>query len=385
MVIAGEPSGDMRAAEVISAVQRNIPTVKWFGIGGPLMRQIGVETRYDIEDMAVMGISEVLRRYSFFRRAFREMIEWAEQRKPDMALFIDYPGFNLRLAKQLHARGIKTVYYICPQVWAWHRSRIPKMAEYLDLLLSIFPFEAEHFQTTSLPVTYVGHPLVDSIEASNQLPAYQLPWNGIHRVALLPGSRKQEIAYLLPVMLEAAAQLEQRIHDCGFLVAAAGENQIQQISEILANTSAKPPEVAIVKEHTRDVIAQADAAMVCSGTATLETALLNCPMVVCYKTNILTYCIMKPLIRIPHIGMVNIVAEKEVCPELVQGQLTPDKLANNIEKLIRHGTERKEMLAHLAKVQKRIGGPGAAAHAAQIITDIVGIVPEATQMEYAWF
>jgi lipid-A-disaccharide synthase len=374
----------MRAAEVIAAFSRSHPSVKWFGIGGPHMRQLGVETRYDIEDMAVMGISEVLRRYAFFRRVFREMLDWADQRKPDLALFIDYPGFNLRLAKQLHARGIKTAYYICPQVWAWHRSRIPKMAQYLDHLLSIFPFEAEHFAETALPVTYVGHPLVDSIHASNQLPEYQLPWNGIHRVAMLPGSRKQEIAYLLPVMLGAAAQLQKRIENCGFLVAAAGKNQTQQISGILEKTKNKPTKVTIVEEHTRDIVAQADAAMVCSGTATLETALLHCPMVVCYKTNILTYCIMKPLIRIPHIGLVNIVAGKQICPELVQGQLSPTRLANHMEKLIRQGIERKDMLANLTKVQRRIGGPGAAENAAHVISDMLGLATQSAKMEYAW-
>ncbi len=372
MVIAGEQSGDMRAAEVIAAMNQKVSGITWFGIGGPRMRELGVETRHDIEEMAVMGIGEVLRRYPFFRRTLHEMIAWAEECKPDLALFVDYPGFNLRLAKQLHARGIKTVFYICPQVWAWHKSRIPKMAEYLDHMLSIFPFEAEHFQNTKLPVTYVGHPLVDSIAASTALPEYRLPWNGEHRIALLPGSRKQEIARLLPTMLHAAAILDRQTKGkIGFLVAAAGERQAQQIAAIMRGASKGPKNIAIITDHTRDVVVQADAAMVCSGTATLETALLGCPMAVCYKANPLTYFLIRPFIHVTHIGMVNIIAGKEVCPELVQGKLTPQRLADTMETLVTQGTNRQDTLASLKQVQTAMGAGGAAENAARVITGLL--------------
>jgi lipid-A-disaccharide synthase len=372
LVIAGEHSGDMRAAEVIAAVNRQTSGIRWFGIGGPLMRALGVETRHDIEEMAVMGIGEVLRRYPFFRRTLHEMIAWTEERKPDLALFVDYPGFNLRLAKQLHARGIKTVHYICPQVWAWHRSRIPQMAEYLDHMLSIFPFEAEHFSSTRLPVTYVGHPLVDSIAESRALPEYRLPWQGERRIALLPGSRRQEIARLLPVMLLAAAELQRRNRHCCFLIAAAGERQARQIGDMLQSTGSILPASAIITNHTRDIIAQADAAMVCSGTATLETALLGCPMAVCYRANPVTYFLVRPFIHVSHIGMVNIIAGKEICPELVQGKLTVANLANAIEVLIQpDGTVRQEMLANLRHVHSTMGGGGAAGNAARIIIELL--------------
>jgi len=383
MVLAGETSGDARATEVIAAVNRRTPGIRWFGIGGPEMRSQGVETRHDIEEMAVMGFSEVLRRYPFFRRVFHEMIAWAEERKPDLALFVDYPGFNLRLARQLHARGIKTVYYICPQVWAWHRSRIPQMAEYLDHLLAIFPFEAEHFRETKLPVTFVGHPLIDSIEATRSLPVYRLPWNAIHRVALLPGSRTQEITRLLPVMLAAAARLEQRIPDCGFLIAAAGPSQARLIDSIRQNVSEVPAKVATISEHTRDIVAQADAAMVCSGTATLETALLGCPMAVCYKAHPLTYFLIKPFVQVDHIGMVNIIAGKEICPELIQRALTPETLALAMEKLIRPGMERLDTLTNLKHVQTRMGHGGAANKAADKILELLAIREEPA-LEYDW-
>ena len=383
MIIAGEHSGDMRAAEVIAAVNRTAPGTTWFGIGGPQMRLQGVETRHDVEEMAVMGIGEVLRRYSFFRDTLEEMVTWAQKRKPDMAIFVDYPGFNLRLAKRIHALGIKTVYYICPQVWAWHRGRIPKMAQYIDHMLSIFPFEAEHFKNTDLPVTYVGHPLLDSIEASRALPEYRLPWNAIHRVGMLPGSRKQEITRLLPVMLKAGKILETKIQNCGFLVAAAGSQQENQIASIMKQTSEIPQKITIIKDHTRDIIAQADAAMVCSGTATIETALLKCPMAVCYRAHPITYFLVRPFIRVPHIGMVNIIAGKEICPELVQGRLTAQKLAQTVEHLVRPGMERLDMLNSLDQVRARMGDGGAAENAAQTITELLGMRQE-PELDYDW-
>jgi len=220
MIIAGEVSGDMRAAELVEAANAITPGLRWFGIGGPAMRAAGVETRHDVKDMAVIGFAEVIKRYPFFKRVFNEMLAWTTEEKPDLAVFVDYPGFNLRLAEKLHARGIKTLYYICPQVWAWHRSRIPQMARYLDHLITIFPFEAEHFAGTGLPVTFAGHPLVDSIRQSLKKQPPALPWQGLQRIALLPGSRHGEISRLLPVMLEAAALLDQRIPGCSFIVAS---------------------------------------------------------------------------------------------------------------------------------------------------------------------
>ena len=373
MVIAGEHSGDMRAAEVIASVNQKAPGTNWFGIGGPQMRSQGVETRHDVEEMAVMGIGEVLRRYPFFRNTLEEMVTWAKERQPDMALFVDYPGFNLRLAKRLHVLGIKTVYYICPQVWAWHRGRIPKMAQYLDHMLSIFPFEAEHFKDTSLPVTYVGHPLLESIEASQALPEYRLPWNGAHRIAILPGSRKQEISRLLPVMLAACQRLESQMPDCGFLLAAAGQQQAQQIQCYMDRARNKPANISIITDHTRDIVAQADAAMVCSGTATLETALLKCPMTVCYKAHPITYFLIRPFIRVPHIGMVNIIAGQEICPELVQQKLTAQTLSDAITELIQPGVERQHVLDRLEQVRSKMGAGGAADNAAKVITKLLGI------------
>jgi len=370
MVIAGEVSGDMRAAELIEAANAVTPSLRWFGIGGPHMRAAGVETRYDVEEMAVMGFAEVLRRYPFFRRVFKDMQAWAAAEKPDLALFVDYPGFNLRLAEKLHAQGVKTLFYICPQVWAWHRSRIPKMARYLDHLISIFPFEAEHFQGTGLPVSFVGHPLVDRIQRSLSAPVVPLPWKGLQRIALLPGSRTAEISRLLPIMLAAAVILDQRIPGCSFLVATPGEAQAA-LAQSICRSGKAPPQVSVIADMTYEIVRQADAAMVCSGTATVETALLGCPMAILYKLNPVSYWMFKAMIRIPNIGMVNIVAGHEICPELVQRQATPANLAAALEPLITPTPARAALMDELRRFRERIGEGGAARRAAAILAGML--------------
>jgi lipid-A-disaccharide synthase len=371
MIIAGEVSGDMRAAELVEAANAITPGLQWFGIGGPTMRHAGVNTRYDVEDMAVIGFAEVLKRYPFFRRVFNEMQQWAADEKPDLAVFIDYPGFNLRLAEKLHAQGIRTLYYICPQVWAWHRSRIPKMATYLDHLITIFPFEVQHFADTKLPVTFVGHPLVDSI--ANQAPTAQaLPWHGgLQRIAMLPGSRSGEISRLLPVMLDAANQLNERLPGCSFIVATPGADQTELAQAICDKTKSISAPVTVIDGMTRTVVREADAAMVCSGTATVETALIGCPMAVVYKLNPVSYHLFKMMIQVKHIGMVNIVAQHEICPELVQANATGKKLADAVEPLLTPTEARATMLEDLKTFREEMGAGGAAHRAAEVLVSML--------------
>jgi len=366
MIIAGEVSGDMHASAMVRAAKNINPDIEWFGIGGPLMREAGVETFHDISKMAVIGLAEVIRRYSFFKKVFYEMLELAESRKPDAVVLVDYPGFNLRLAERLHERGIKVIYYICPQVWAWHRERIPKMAKIIDHLITIFPFEAQHFSKTGLKVTFAGHPLVDETKKARNLPAIQLPWKKSKRVALLPGSRIQEIKRLLPVMWRAAALLEKENPEISFIIAASGETEIPLIREITDRISG-PADFAIVPAKTREVLRQADAAIVASGTATIETALMQCPMTVVYKVNPITYFFGKLLIKIDNIGMVNIVAGREICPELIQHAATPKALTETILPLINDTRQRSEMLKALDEVITIMGQGGTAQHAAEII------------------
>lgn len=366
MVIAGEVSGDMHASTLIRAVKNKAPDIEWFGIGGPLMRELGVDTKHDVKEMAVIGLAEVIKRYGFFKRVFNEMLELAEKKQPDAVVLVDYPGFNLRLAKKLHAKGIMVIYYICPQVWAWHRERIPKMAKIIDHLITIFPFEAEHFEKTGLNVTYAGHPLVDEVNIARQLPAITLPWKKKKKVTLLPGSRSQEIHRLLPNMLKAAAILEKEDSEISFIIATPSETEIPLVKSVI-NQNTTPVNLSVVPSKTREILRQADVAIVASGTATIETALMHCPMVVVYKVNPITYFLGKLLIKIDNIGMVNIVAGKEICPELIQSEANPTAIANAALPLINDTHQRQQMLQDLNLVIETMGSGGTAQKAADIV------------------
>jgi lipid-A-disaccharide synthase len=355
LIMAGEISGDMHAARLVQAVRAKNPDVHFWGIGGDQMRAAGVETLHDVREMAVLGLAEVLRRYGFFRRVFNEMVKLARERRPDMVLLVDYPGFNLRFAHKVHEMGIKVVYYVCPQVWAWHRSRIQKMARLVNRLLVIFPFEVDVFKGTGLRVDFVGHPLVGVARRVLESPLKVLPWKGEPRVALLPGSRRQEIERILPVLWSSAAKLEKEIPGISFILAAPSEEIAGMVRERLASLPPGPSRCELVAGETRQVLRQAKAAMVASGTATIETALMGCPMLVVYKTAPLTYWIGRQLIRVPFLGMVNIVAGRALCPEFIQHDATPEALAEAIKPLLTDTPQRANMVAGLQQVAQALG------------------------------
>jgi lipid-A-disaccharide synthase len=358
LIIAGEVSGDQRAAELIQALRKKSPELVFFGIGGERMRNEGVETLHDVEDMAVMGLSEVLRRLSFFRGAFKRMIREAETRKPEAVILVDYPGFNLRFAARAHAMGIKVIYYICPQVWAWNRRRIPRMAKIIDRLISIFPFEADHFEGTGLQVDFAGHPLVDEAARVMQDAESALPWKGKPNIAILPGSRKHEIERMLPEMLGAATQILQSHPDASFIIPTP-DTDIQHMieNEIRKCLDHIPDHIAVVAGSTRQVLRQARAAMVTSGTATVEASLMRCPMIIVYRVAPLTYIAGKLLVKVNHIGMVNVIANERICPELLQGNASASTMANQIEPLISDEDARARMLIALDSVNAQLG-PG---------------------------
>ncbi len=367
LVIAGEVSGDMHAAALVRAVRARNPDIRFFGIGGDELRAAGMEILHDVREMAVMGLAEVLKRYGFFRRVFREMVSVAAERRPDAVLLIDYPGFNLRFAREASRLGLKVVYYVCPQVWAWHRSRIAQMARDVDRLIVIFPFEPAVFSGTGLRVDFVGHPLVEATSAALLEPLSPLPWRGEPRVALLPGSRLQEVERILPVMAQAAAILEKAV-GAAFLVASPSE----AIAAAVRRVAPAIPRCEIVVGQTRQVLRQAKAAMVASGTATVETAMMNCPMIVVYRTSAITYTLGRMLVKVPNIGMVNIIAGRTICPEFIQGAATPRALADAITPLLSDTPPRSDMLQGLAQVRQALGTGGAAEKAAEILLQEVG-------------
>ncbi len=358
LVIAGEVSGDMHAAAVVRRLRELRPDLDCWGIGGDQLRAAGARLAYDVKDMAVMGLTEVLRRYFFFRRVFHDMLGRAAAARPDAVLLVDYPGFNLRFAARAHALGLKVYYYICPQVWAWHRGRIPQIARQVDRLFTIFPFEPALFAGTGLRVDFVGHPLVAAAREAQAAPPIELPWPGARRVALLPGSRPHEIRRILPVMAAAARIVRSRAPDTGFLVAAPAEAQAALARTILG--PAPDPGLAVVAGHTREILRQARAGLVASGTATVEATLMGCPMAVVYRTAALTYWLARRLVKVPHIGMVNIVAGRGICPEFIQAAATPQALADALQPLLSATGEYATMKQELARVATALGGAGAA-------------------------
>lgn len=372
MIIAGEISGDMHAAAMVHALRKRVPGLSAYGIGGPAMREAGVQTTCDVDDMTLVGFGEVFRRLPFYRRVFFDMLKLAREKKPDAVILVDFPGFNLRFATRVHRLGIHTIYYICPQVWAWNRRRIPRMAAAIDRLIAIFPFEAAHFEGTGLKVSFAGHPLVDEAAAVRAEPPPDLPWHGKPRVAILPGSRPSEIERMLPVMGAAARRVERRFPRAGFIVACPGQEQAKLVEQLRGSIEG-PARPAVVTGHTRHVLLQADAALVASGTATVEAALMGCPMVIAYRMSLLTYVMGRLLVRVPHIGMVNIIADRRVCPELVQSEATPDALAEAVMPLLEDTPERRAMVAELERVQEKLGHGGAADRAAEQVLESLGI------------
>ena len=376
LICAGEVSGDMHAAALMRALRERIAgPIEFRGFGGDLMRAEGADILYHTDRIAIVGVTPVIRELPFLlgmrRRMTREILEW----KPDLVLTVDYPGMNLRLAKFAHSHGFKTVHYICPQVWAWHRGRIPKIARMLDLLLCIFPFEPALFKDTPLKAVFTGHPLVDrATETRAETPA-ALPWQGRYRVALLPGSRSGEITRILPRLLEAAAQLEQRLGgDCSFVIPAPTPTMRALGEAVAAAAPVRPQRLSFVDGQARQVMLQAQTAAVASGTATLESSLMRCPTVLVYTASAVTYRIAKLVIKgVKHLGLANIIAGKDVMPELLQDAFTPERLADLLHRYLTDPAARDRAIADLDATNALLGPGNASGRAADAIVAELGL------------
>lgn len=367
IVIAGELSGDMHAAGVVRELRARAPGLHAWGIGGDRLREAGMEVLVDAREMAVVGFWEVLKRYGFFRDVFHRMLREVDARRPDAVLLIDYPGFNLRFAAQMKKRGVKVLYYVCPQVWAWHRSRIAKMARIIDRLMVIFPFEVDVFKGTSLRVDYVGHPLVEVADVERAARRDPLPWGGSPKLLLMPGSRRQEVQRILPAQWGAAARLAETFPDLGCLVAAASPAMAEQVRAVLAASGPGPARAAVVEGVTRQALVEADAVLLKSGTSTLEAALLGCPMVIAYKTSTMTYELGRRLIRVPHLGMANLILGREAFVEKLQHDATPELLAAAAAPLLTDTPERRAAVAATQEIRRILGDGGAAKRVADIV------------------
>lgn len=368
LVIAGEVSGDLHAAKAVQAFKALSPDTQLWGIGGDHLAQQGVELLQHTDRMSVMGIVEVLKQYRFFKEVMNQVLAEVDKRKPAAALLVDYPGFNLRIAAELKKRGVKVYYYISPKVWAWNKKRIPKMAKVIDHLMVIFPFEKDLFKGTGLKVDFVGNPLVEQIDGFLETEPLKLPWQSERRIGLLPGSRRQEIERILPTILKAAELLEKQHPDLSFMIASPNERIKKMAEEQIDACADKPSRLNVICGNAREVMRQAEAAIVTSGTATLETALIGTPHILVYKTSAFTYWFAKAVVKIKHIGLVNIIAEKTVCPELIQEDASPERMVELTNSLIEETPEKLKMFEGYNDVRQLLGSEQASRHVARILS-----------------
>ncbi len=373
LIIAGEPSGDLHAAGVARELLQQRPDVHLFGIGGEKLLALGQEQLYDTRRMAIIGFTEVVRHLPFLRRVFRHLEQEIIRRKPVCALLVDYPGFNLRLAKILKKHNIPILYYIAPQVWAWGKKRIPQMAQLLDHLAVVFEFEVELFRRAGLPTTFVGHPLLDVLQPGMSREDF-FQQNALNAenplLGLLPGSRAQEVERLLPEMLATLKHLRRAAPGLQAVVAAASNLDLGLYQRFLREAGLGPAEVKLVQRATWAVMAHSDACLVSSGTATLETGCFGTPLVVVYRVSALTYAIGKRLVKLDRIGLVNIVAGEMVAPEFIQHDFTAEKVAPVLLPLLTDAEKNRAARQKLAKVRDRLGKPGAAGKVAQLVLEL---------------
>ncbi len=362
MLVAGEASGDLHGAALLNALKEIEPDLVTLGMGGERMREAGMRLLYDISGLAFIGFGGVIRNMGRFIAVMRGLLLAVEKEKPDALVLIDYPGFNLRLAKRVRKMGIPIIYYISPQVWAWGKGRAKKIARLVDKMLVIFPFEVDIYKKLGVDVEFVGHPLLDVLRAPT-------PPSGGHTLGLFPGSRSEEVRLHLPIMLETAKIVQKKVHLQPVLA------QAETVDEGIVNAALKnfpTLGVTVRRNAAYEVMCQSSLILASSGTSTIECACLERPLVIIYKVSFLNWLLVKPLIKVSHIGMVNIMAGREIAPEFLQYRASPSLIAVAIMELIENQERRDKMIKDLRSVRESLGSPGASKRAARCIFEVIG-------------
>lgn len=371
---AGESSGDQHAANMFLELQKQQPDIKGFGMGGAKMAQAGIDIRYDSVNIAVIGVVEVIKHYAEIRRALKLMQQLVATERPDLLVCVDYKEFNFKLARYAKQQGIKVLFYVSPQVWAWRPGRVKSYGKVIDMMAVIFPFETAYYNAEKVPVRYVGHPSVDKVHAqrskNEDLTLFELDKNK-PIVGLLPGSRANEIKRMLPVMLAAAEKVQADLPECQFILP-----QADSISDALLKnyTHQSPLKITVIKNQPYDVVQCCDAVMTTSGTATLETALLTVPMVIAYKLSTLTYWLGKWLVNTPFIGLPNIVSGKSIIKELIQHDATAENLSAEILRILTDKAYADQMRQNLNQVKQQLGQGGGSKNMAQLALEMLSVL-----------
>ena len=371
MIVAGEASGDLHGGNLVQAMHKIDPEISFYGVGGRNLKEAGVELIADAADMAVVGLTEVVFKLGMILKVMAQLKALLKKDRPDLIILIDYPDFNLPIAKAAKKYGIKVFYYISPQVWAWRRGRIGKIKKIVDRMAVILPFEADLYREAGVDVTFVGHPLLDVVRTKyprkEALYRFDLR-EEVTTVGILPGSRQSEVTRLLPVMLGAAEIIEKKIKDVQFVLPLAATLDIAFVSQLIAKYSVP---VRVIPNEVYDVIGCTDIAMVASGTATLETALMETPMIIIYKVSAPSYYVGKMVINVDHIGLVNIIAGKTVVPELIQFEASPENIAAGVMEILATKERMEGIKAELKKIRDMLGNHGAAERVARLAYDMI--------------
>ena len=370
--VAGEVSADNHGAALMRSLRELDGELKFVGRGGPQMQEIaGEQFKNWIGEAAVLGLWEVLRKYGYFREQFHETLREIRDSKPDAVVVIDYPGFNLRLARALRKQAPrqKIIYYISPQVWAWNRGRIKRMAHFIDLVLCIFPFEVDSYNQAGLHALFVGHPMIERLQG-RKIDTQRDP----NLIGLFPGSRSREVRKIFPVMLETARELRKRNRNLRFEVAAASDQLAREMKPAVAglDQSQDGGAIQIKVDETAVIMQRAWAGIVTSGSATLEAAYFGLPFVLIYKVAWPTYLAARLVVSVKYLGMPNLLADKEVVPEFIQHRAKPDALVKAMQPLIENANARERMISQFDVIIAKLGGSGASERAARAIIEEIG-------------
>jgi lipid-A-disaccharide synthase len=371
LLVAGEVSGDLHGSHLVEAIQRIEPEVQFSGVGGEGLERRGVKLLYPAHSLSVVGITEVFVKLRTILKALRGLKRSLQREKPDLVILIDFPEFNLRLAKIARRRGIPILYYISPQVWAWRPKRIRLIAQLVRKMVVLFPFEVPLYEAAGVDVEWVGHPLLDIVKPTlpKEKAFQQFGLDPKQRtIGLLPGSRSHEVERLLPPLLASAHLLQKEIPDLQFVIPLAPGLPKTILSSRMKNISVP---VKVVEGFTYDVMNLSDLLITASGTATLEGAILGKPMIIIYKVSFPSYWIGRAVIRVDHIGLVNLVAEKEIAPELIQKDVHPQRIADEALRILRDPILSRKMSESMGEVCQKLGKPGAAQRAARIVTSLL--------------
>lgn len=363
-IIAGEPSGDMHGASLVRELLKKDPSLKITGFGGSAMKEAGVDIIFDMSKLAVIGVFDALKNLPKFKNLFELASRKLDELKPDAVILIDYPGFNLRFAKEAKRKGIKVIYYISPQIWAWAPKRIEVIRRYVDKMIVLFKFEEELYRKAGVGVSFVGHPLLDAIKVegtkSETLSGVGLkPAETVVTIGLMPGSRENEVKKLLPVMLEGVSLLKRSL------------GRDMQAFIIKSENISLDAKIPVFEKNRYELMNACDMLFVASGTATLEAGILGIPMIIAYKVSPLSWFLFKPLVKIPDIGLVNVVAGKRVVPELLQNEFTPEKLALCAASILKDPLKLNKIKTELGLIQSQLGSSGASSRAADVILSII--------------